>query len=148
MTYSEDLRERVLRALERGERPVEIARRFEVSRAWVYQIKERFDKYGERSARQVGGYRISKADAAKDDIFAWIAQEPDLTLEDLVTRLHERRAISMRVHALWHRLNKWGLTFKKNASRKRTKASGRARGARPVATKPTRNAQRTARLSG
>ena len=31
-SYSQDLRERVLRALDRGERPTEIARRFEVSR--------------------------------------------------------------------------------------------------------------------
>jgi transposase len=30
--YSQDLRERVLRALDRGDRPTEIARRFEVSR--------------------------------------------------------------------------------------------------------------------
>ncbi len=35
--YSQDLRERVLRALDRGERPTEMARRFEVSRVWVYQ---------------------------------------------------------------------------------------------------------------
>ena len=35
--YSQDLRERVLRALARGDRPTEIARRFEVSRVWVYQ---------------------------------------------------------------------------------------------------------------
>jgi hypothetical protein len=34
--YSQDLRDRVLRALERGERPVDIARRLEVSRIWVY----------------------------------------------------------------------------------------------------------------
>ena len=33
--YSQDLRERVLRAVERGESPTEIARRFEVSRVWV-----------------------------------------------------------------------------------------------------------------
>ncbi|MDR0250277.1 MAG: IS630 transposase-related protein, partial [Burkholderiales bacterium] len=33
--YSQDLRDRVLSALERGERPTEIARRFEVSRRWV-----------------------------------------------------------------------------------------------------------------
>ena len=33
--YSQDLRDRVLRALERGERPTAIADRFEVSRVWV-----------------------------------------------------------------------------------------------------------------
>jgi len=36
--YSQDLRERVLRACERGDSPSQIARRFEVSRVWVYQM--------------------------------------------------------------------------------------------------------------
>lgn len=35
--YSQDLRDRVLRALERGDRPTAMANRFEVSRVWVYQ---------------------------------------------------------------------------------------------------------------
>ena len=39
--YSQDLRDRVLRALERGERPTAIAARFEVSRVWVYQVQNR-----------------------------------------------------------------------------------------------------------
>ena len=38
--YSQDLRERVLRALDRGDRPSKIARRFEVSRVWVYQVRD------------------------------------------------------------------------------------------------------------
>ena len=38
--YSQDLRDRVLRALERGERPSDIARRLEVSRVWVYDVSE------------------------------------------------------------------------------------------------------------
>ena len=33
-SYSQDLRERVLWALQRGERPTSIARRLEVSRVW------------------------------------------------------------------------------------------------------------------
>jgi transposase len=44
--YSQDLRERVLRALDRGDRPTEIARRFEVSRIWVYQVRGREQETG------------------------------------------------------------------------------------------------------
>ena len=47
-TYSQDLRDRVLRALERGDRPTEIARRFEVSRQWVYLVNDRFQSDGVR----------------------------------------------------------------------------------------------------
>ncbi|SDX18207.1 hypothetical protein SAMN05216317_1571 [Nitrosomonas eutropha] len=35
--YSQDLRDRILGALDRGEGPTAIARRFEVSRMWVYR---------------------------------------------------------------------------------------------------------------
>jgi hypothetical protein len=37
---SQDLRERVLRALGRGDCPTEIARQFEVSRVWVYPVHD------------------------------------------------------------------------------------------------------------
>ena len=58
--YSQDLRERILRALARGERLTEIALRFEVSRIWVYQVRKRVEQTGERSSFQVGGYRQSR----------------------------------------------------------------------------------------
>ena len=58
--YSQDLRERVLRALDRGDGPTEIARRFEVSRVWVYQVRDRERETGERSSFQIGGHRRSR----------------------------------------------------------------------------------------
>ncbi|MBB3104135.1 hypothetical protein FHR87_002547 [Azomonas macrocytogenes] len=36
--------------------------------------------------------------------------------------------IGIKVPALWHPLNKWGLSFKKNAARQRAVARGRAAG--------------------
>jgi transposase len=59
--YSQDLRDRVLRALERGEGPTEIARRFEVSRIWVYQVRDRWQKTGERCSLPIGGHRRSRS---------------------------------------------------------------------------------------
>jgi len=58
--YSQDLRDRVLRALERGDRPSDIARRFEVSRVFVYDVRNRFRDQGERYSYQVGGHRASR----------------------------------------------------------------------------------------
>ena len=77
--YSQDLRERVLRALERGDGPVEIARRFEVSRGWVHQVRERLEKTGGRSSFQIGGHRRSRLADREPVLRAWIAAEPDLT---------------------------------------------------------------------
>ena len=63
--YSQDVRDRVLRALERGDRPSDnIARRFEVSRVFVYDVRNRFRDQGERCSYQVWGgdtaYRASR----------------------------------------------------------------------------------------
>src|SRR5271157_5409784 len=54
--YSQDLRERVLRALDRGDRPTEIARRFEVSRIGVYQVRGREQETGVRTSLPIGGH--------------------------------------------------------------------------------------------
>jgi transposase len=111
--YSQDLRDRVLRALERGERPVDIARRLEVSRIWVYQVKSRFKTSGERCSRPIGGHRVSRLAPAEQEVRAWIKKQPDLTLAELGERLRQEKGIELKIPALWHQLNKWGLSFKK-----------------------------------
>jgi transposase len=126
--YSQDLRERVLRALDRGDRPAEIARRFEVSRLWVYQVRDREQETGVRSSFQIGGHRRSRLAWREQVLRAWIAAEPDLTLAELQHRLGQQ-GIAIKIGALWHQLNKWKLTFKKNLARQRARARGRAGGA-------------------
>jgi transposase len=126
--YSQDLRERVLRALDRGDRPTAIARRFEVSRIWVYQVRDRAQTTGERSSLRIGGYRQSRLAESEPVLRSWIAAEPDLTLAELQLRL-AKQGVSIKIGALWHQLNKWNLTFKKNPARQRTRTRGRAGGA-------------------
>jgi transposase len=123
--YSQDLRERVLRAIERGDRPTSIAARFEVSREWVYQVKDRFKKEGLRHSFQIGGHRKSRLAPIEDQIRAWIKEEADITLCELCDRIL-KQGIEIKVPALWHQLDKWGLSFKKNSTRQRTRARGRA----------------------
>lgn len=122
--YSQDLRDRVLRGLERGEGPTAISRRLEVTRAWVYQVKKRFEEFGERSSHQLGGYRRSCLEGKEEQLRKWINAQPDLTLEQLCELL-AGQGVRIKVPALWHQLNKWGLTYKKNRTRQRARASGR-----------------------
>lgn len=126
--YSQDLRERVLRAVERGERPTEIAQRFEVTRVWVYQVADRFRATGQRSSLQVGGHRRSKVADMEATIRSWLKAEPDVTLAELCERL-AKQGIELKVPALWHQLNKWNLSLKKNSARQRARARRRAEGA-------------------
>ena len=79
-SYSQDLRDRVLRALARGEGPSAIARRFEVSRFYVYQVRDREQETGVRSSFQIGGHRRSRVEEAESALRGWIAAEPGLTL--------------------------------------------------------------------
>jgi len=133
--YSQDLRDRVLRALERGERPTAIARRFEVSRMWVHRVRERWQKAGLRSSLRMGGYRRSRLAALEPVVRDWIEQAPDLTLAATCARLAEQ-GVTIRVPALWHQLDRWGLTFKKNPARQRARARRRAAGTPGVASPP------------
>ena len=123
--YSQDLRERVLRALDRGERPTEIARRFEVGRAWVYQVRDRLQATAERGSLQIGGRRRSRLAELQSVLHGWIEAEPDLTLVEMQDRL-AKQGVSIKIGALWHQLNKWKLTFKKNSARQRARARRRA----------------------
>jgi transposase len=134
--YSQDLRDRVLRALERSERPTAIARRFEVSRMWVYRVRERWQRTGGRGSLPMGGYRRSRVAVLEPLVRNWIEQQADLTLAETCARLAER-GVTIRVPALWHQLDKWGLTFKKNPARQRARARRRAAGAPRVASPPS-----------
>lgn len=127
--YSQDLRDRVLRAVQRGERPTAIAARFEVSRVWVYQVANRFRRSGERGSLRIGGYRRSRVAEMETTIRGWLKSQPDLTLAEMCARLLEHHHVGIKAPALWHQLNKWGLSFKKNPARQRARARRREAGA-------------------
>jgi len=122
--YSQDMRERVLRACERGDSPSQIARRFEVSRVWVYQVWQRLKETGQRGSLRIGGYRRSRLADHAHHLRAWIKKEPDLPLAELCERL-KTLDVTIKVPALWHRLNQLGLTYKKNLTRRRARAARR-----------------------
>lgn len=133
--YSQDLRDRVLRGLARGEGARSIARRLEVSPSWVYQVKQRYERQGERCAHQLGGYRRSRIADLEACIRGWLDQRVDLTLAELSARLAQHGVI-IKSTALWHQLDKWGLTFKKNSARQRAVARRRASRATALEGKP------------
>ena len=146
--YSQDLRDRVLGALERGESPTAIAERYEVSRVWVYQVKKRLEESALRVSLPIGGHRVSRVATAEKQVRGWIAHKPDLTLAEICERLQSGKGIRLKVPALWHQLNKWGLSYKKNAARQRARTRGREGGARSMAASPTHVGGRQTGLSG
>ena len=144
-SYSQDLRDRVLWALDRGERPTAIARRLEVSRVWVYRVRERQQKTGQRTSFRIGGHRRSRVAEIESVLRAWIEQEPGLRLAELCDRLLQQ-GVSIKIGALWHQLNKWNLTFKKNAARQRARTRGRAAGTKSLAAGAPHDGSRETRV--
>jgi transposase len=76
---------------------------------------------------------------------AWIEAEPDLALTEMRDRLAEQ-GVSIKIGALWHQLNKWNLTFKKNPARQRARTRGRAAGTPGMDRSATRDGRRKARV--
>ena len=140
-SYSQDLRYRVLGALDRGERPTAIARRLEVSRVWVYRVRERQQKTGQRTSFRIGGHRRSRLAERESVLRAWIEKEPGLSLAELGERLLQQ-GVAIKIGTLWHQLNKWNLTFKKNAARQRARRRGRAAGTHRLAAGSTDDGSR------
>ena len=128
--YALDLRERVLRARGQGESAQEVARRFSLSKRSVERYWHRYQETGQTTAGQMGGHRRSKLAPHDATLRKWIDQQPDLTLRELRQRCRAQLQVRLGVTALWHRLERLGLSYKKNAARRRTnpaRARSRAR---------------------
>lgn len=116
---SQDLRQRIIAARKRGEGTGEVCKRFGVSRKRVERFWNEHCRTGRCLPKQIGGYRRSRL--AKHDrlLQGWIEAKPDLTLAQLQQRCHAQLQVSIGITALWHRLNRLGLSFKKNDARRR-----------------------------
>lgn len=113
--YSQDLRERVLAAYDRGMSTKEIAEIFGVSPAWARRLKQRRRETGETAARPMGGATVIKIDRAR--LAELVREQPDATLEELRQRLGVRCSIS----AVCMALKQLGLSFKKRRSTRRSR---------------------------
>jgi len=134
-SLSEDIRLRVVTACKRGESCASVAARFVVNVRTVEKLWKRYRETGSIMALPRGGYRRSRIAGMEDTLRAWIKAEPDLTLSGMCERLAEH-GIAIKVPALWHQLNKWNLTFKKNPARQRAITRGRTAGAARMDRKP------------
>ncbi|MFN0131090.1 MAG: IS630 family transposase [Phycisphaerales bacterium] len=83
--YSQDLRDRVLRAYERGMATAQIAHVFDVSPAWARRVKQRLREHGEAAPRKVGSPGVCKIDRQR--LAELVHEQPDATLRELRERL-------------------------------------------------------------
>ena len=109
--YSGDLRERVIEAVETGASRREAAERFEMSVSsavkWLQRWRER-----RSAAPKLRGGSISPG-GFRHRVLALIAEQPDLTLVEIVAVMRKRRIPTSR-SALWRFLDRHDVTSKKS----------------------------------
>jgi transposase len=112
-TYSQDLRERVVRACDegRGTRQ-QIADLFGVSVSWVRRLLQRRRQTGSFAARPRGGSEPRKMDPPRcARLVVLVAERPDATLAELRDRL----GAPVHVSTLCRALARLGLPVKKKS---------------------------------
>jgi transposase len=108
--YSQDLRDRVLAAYDRGMATSRIAEVFAVSPAWARRIKQDRRETGRTTPRPMGGVRRVKIDPVR--LRELVAAQPDATLKEL----RERLGIVCAESAICMALKRLKLSFKKRRS--------------------------------
>jgi transposase len=115
--YSQDLRDRVLAAYDRGVPTKQIAEMFAVSRAWARRLKQRRRETGETGPRPMGGATVIKIDMGR--LAELVKEQPDATLREL----RERLGGVCGEPAVCLALKRLGLSFKKRRSTLRSRTA-------------------------
>jgi transposase len=112
---SNDLRERVLAAIDAGMSARAAAARFGVSASSAIRRDDRRRREGDFRCRALGGDRRSgRIEAHTAEILALIEAQPDLTLAELQARLGAR-GVRVTVSSLWRFFRRHRLTRKRIA---------------------------------
>lgn len=110
IAYSQDLRDRIIAARDRGLATVEVARLFQVSPSWVRRVMQRRREHGQTSPRPRGGVTVVKIDLQR--LRQLVQEKPDATAREL----HARLGIACSVSGVATALRRIGFTFKKRRS--------------------------------
>ena len=107
--YSDDIREKVLKALHEGQMAKEVAKRFDVCISWVYKIKKRFELTGSYKALPRCGAPRKMTEADMKKLALLVKENPSATLDEL----KELGNFSVGRTTIYRALNELDITYKK-----------------------------------
>lgn len=113
---SNDLRRRVVDAIQAGESCRSVAARFGVAVSSAVKWSQRYRATGSVAPAKMGGHRKRLLDPHRDFIIERIEQTSHLTLHGLKNEL-AARGVKVSHNAVWLFLRREGLSFKKNSVR-------------------------------
>ncbi len=115
--HSQDLRDRVIDAVQRGELSGRAAaRRYEISESVAIKWLERVERDGSRAPVGHGGHRPSKLMPHREFLGAARTEKPDITLQALCDRLLSERGVKADTSMMSRFFRRIGVTFKRRPS--------------------------------
>ena len=114
-SYSEDLRQRIVNAVDGGISRRQAAEHYNVSVSSAIRYARRWRETGSVQAAAMGAPRRSKLDPHADWLLAQIDEAPDLTLEEIIARLGSERGVKSSIGGLWNFFHRHAISFKKTA---------------------------------
>jgi transposase len=121
--YSIDLRDRVIEEVETGASRREAAERYGLSPSVVVIWVQRFEETGSVAAKPSGG-SVSPLEEHAEFLLALIAEQPDMTLDEIVAAMRKRKIAGSR-SAVWRFFARRNISFKKNSVCGGAEARGR-----------------------
>ena len=113
--YSQDLRDRIIQALEAGTAPQRvIAARFCVSIAFVEKLWQRWRRSGSSAAKPHAGGRQGSLKEHLEFLRSEVAKQPDATLADLQGRLAATQGPRVSTATICRALQRLKLPLKKS----------------------------------
>ena len=114
MAYSQDLRDRVMAAVDRGLNVYSAAPLFRVSVSYIYKALGRRCATGDVTAHKSGDGPKPKLAVYDEALRAQVGRKGDITLVELQVGLAGEHAVKVSVGCLWARVRHLGLTLKKS----------------------------------
>ena len=122
---SQDLRKRLVRAVESGCSAREAAARFAVSASAAIKIVHRARTTGSTEPAKIGGYRRPLLAGHEALLRELTTTRKGITLAEIRDVLIERGIEPGSLTTIWSTLRRLGLTHKKSPASRRTRPSGR-----------------------
>jgi transposase len=123
--YSQDLRDRIVRDIERGAcSQTAAAQKYAVSLSFVQKLLKRVRDTGSSAAKPATGGVKRRLAAAEKVIRAEVKRRPDVTLKGLCERVEAELSLGSDESMMSRELKRLGITLKKRSS---TPASARHR---------------------
>src|SRR4051794_2312889 len=110
---SQDLRERIVHAVEGGSTIRQAARRFAVSASAAIKLMQRVHQTGSLAPAQIGGYRRPLLEKHADELRAIVSSKAGITLTEMRDALHARGIVVKALSTIADMLHRLGLSHKK-----------------------------------